>query len=317
MCIENLTRTISFHESPAPWLGCNAEQDGCRGLVELTQATAFDTYAKLNLLLFAELARLLQAIKLRLYVWIYSSGFEKSVFRDGSRTGILEGWSYDPGEALRAIQCASPRLSAPFFLQVVNFDRLVYLRRSVQVRTILRHQNVQSLLAHCVVRIQAGWGIADENGRPQAQRIRLEIAVASIEDVVLPSIGQGWTQGTSIGLGKNIGAEKIGGVHGLYTCSIFSKGVWIHHAKDVVVKGIALMVEPTSGRKYPDIATIRIGVGVVNGRTRGHVVCRARAVDATQDVRRVDAVLGIEGVREIKRWRPHNLGALRAHPARR
>lgn len=281
------------------------------------QATAFDTDSKLNLLLFAEFARLLQAIKLRLYVWIYSGRFEKGVLRDGSRTGILEGWSYDPREALRPIQCASPRLSAPLFLQGVNFDCLVYLRRSVQVRAILRHQNVQSRLAHGVLRIQAGGGVADENGRPQAQGIRLEIAVASIEDVVLPSVGQGWTQGTATRLGKNIGAEKIGGVHGFYTCSILSKGVWIDHAKDVVVEGIALMVEPTSGREYPDIATIRVGVGVVNDRTRGHVVCRARAVDTIEDVRWVDAILGIEHVREIKGRRPHDLGVLGAHHARR
>src|SRR5215470_11769340 len=87
--------------------------------------------------------------------------------------------------------------------------------------------------------------------------------------------------------------------------------------KDVVVEGIALMVEPTSGREYPDIATIRVGVGVVNDRTRGHVVCRARAVDTIEDVRWVDAILGIEHVREIKGRRPHDLGALGAHHARR
>ena len=57
----------------------------------------------------AEVARLLQAVELRLQVRDKLSairlmhGLQKSVLGDGSPTGILQGRSYDPGEALRPI----------------------------------------------------------------------------------------------------------------------------------------------------------------------------------------------------------------------
>ena len=89
----------------------------------------------------AEIARLLQTIELRLYLRVCSRGFEKSVFGNGSRTGILEGRSYDPREALRAIQGTRLLVSAPFLLQVIHFDCFVYLRRSVEICAVIRPQN--------------------------------------------------------------------------------------------------------------------------------------------------------------------------------
>jgi hypothetical protein len=94
----------------------------------------------LALLRLAEIARLLQAVELRLYLRVCSGGFEKSVFSNGSRTGILEGWSYDPREALRAIQVTRLLISAPFLLQVIHFDCFVYLRGSVEVHAVLCSQ---------------------------------------------------------------------------------------------------------------------------------------------------------------------------------
>ncbi len=57
----------------------------------------------------AEVARLLQAVELRLQIRdkLRAIGFmyclQKSVHRDGSPTGIFQGRSYNPGETLRAI----------------------------------------------------------------------------------------------------------------------------------------------------------------------------------------------------------------------
>jgi hypothetical protein len=62
----------------------------------------------------AELACLLQAIKLLLQVRNQlraigpMNSLEKRVLRDGSRTGILQGRSDNPGEPLRAIQSPRP-----------------------------------------------------------------------------------------------------------------------------------------------------------------------------------------------------------------
>ena len=67
-----------------------------------------------QLLRLAEVARLLQAIELRLYFRVGSRSCQKGILGNGSPTGILEGWSYDPGKALRAIQGTRPLLSAPF-----------------------------------------------------------------------------------------------------------------------------------------------------------------------------------------------------------
>src|SRR5258708_7007987 len=168
-------------------------------------------------LLFAEVTRLLQAIELYLYLRVCSRGCQKSIFSNRSRTGILEGRSYDPGEALRAIQGTRPLLSAPFLPQVIHFDCLVYLRRTVEVGAVLRPQNIQGLLAHRVGRIQTRSGIADEDSGPQTKRIGLEIAVSGIEAIVLPPIGQGRAQRIATRLWKNIGSEKISDLHGLLT----------------------------------------------------------------------------------------------------
>ena len=57
----------------------------------------------------AEVARLLQAIELRLQIRDKlrtigpMHGLQKSILGNGSPTGILEGRSYNPREALRAV----------------------------------------------------------------------------------------------------------------------------------------------------------------------------------------------------------------------
>jgi hypothetical protein len=90
------------------------------------------TYLSLaQLLRLAEIARLLEAIELRLYLRVGSRRLQESILSNGSRTGILEGWSYDPREALRAVQGTRRLHGAPLLSQVVHFDRLVYLGCSV------------------------------------------------------------------------------------------------------------------------------------------------------------------------------------------
>src|SRR5215471_4831604 len=86
-----------------------------------------------------EVARLLKAIKLLHNVRVDRctvrslNKLQKCIRRYGSPTGILEGRSNNPWEALRAIQGTRPLNDQAFLVQVVNLDRLLYDRRSVEV----------------------------------------------------------------------------------------------------------------------------------------------------------------------------------------
>ena len=85
----------------------------------------------------AEVACLLQAVELKLQVWDklgaigLMHSLEKGVLHDGSPTGILQSRSYNPGEALRAVQVTGLLYRTPFLSQIVDLDGLPYHRRAV------------------------------------------------------------------------------------------------------------------------------------------------------------------------------------------
>ena len=85
----------------------------------------------------AEIACLLQAVELKLQVWDklgaigLMHSLEKGVLHDGSPTGILQSRSYNPGEALRAVQVTGLLYRTPFLSQIVDLDGLPYHRRAV------------------------------------------------------------------------------------------------------------------------------------------------------------------------------------------
>src|SRR5262249_799742 len=128
-----------------------------------------------------------------------------------------------------------------------HLDGHVYLRRPIQIQTILLGQNFQGRLAHGS-RLWANRRrrVADEDSIPQAEWVGDEIAIPSVEDIILPSVGQGRVQRIATRPWENIGGKKIGDLLSLCASSIGCESARHYHAEDVVVKGIALVIETTS-----------------------------------------------------------------------
>src|SRR5262249_38591645 len=254
---------------------------------------------------WAEVAGPLQAIKLfnekrdqRLAIGLVN-GFQKGVFRDGSPTGILQRRSYNPREALRTIQGARLLRGKPQALQEIQFIGRVDLGRAVQVAAIPRRQVLErlSLRIGRVVR----YGEVDKHRNPESQRIAArEVGRGGCKYVILPAVRQGRAQRIAACLGENVGLELIGDVHGGLPGCVVRERVRVHHAEDVVEERFAVNVPPAGRGQDADVTPVRVGVGVVHHRTRRHVVGRAGAVDAVQNLVRVDAVLPVEVVGEVE-----------------
>src|SRR5262249_57358533 len=116
---------------------------------------------------------------------------EGSALRNGPPAGVLQGRSYDPGEALLTIEIARLLDGKSFPFEPVQLHGRLDDRRAVQVGAVLCRQSRQG----CLARRREGRGsVADEDGGPDPQRVVGEVAVLGVEDVVLSAVGQGRTQ---------------------------------------------------------------------------------------------------------------------------
>src|SRR5262249_61265290 len=132
---------------------------------------------------------------------------QESVLRDGPPTGVLQGRSYDPWEALRAVEVAVPFDGKSLLFQSVHLHGRLEDGRPVQIFAVFLRQSGQGFLARCGV--EGRRREADELGRPEPQGVGREVAVPGIEDVVLSPVGQGRAEGVAARLRENEGGWAV------------------------------------------------------------------------------------------------------------
>src|SRR5262249_20062077 len=159
----------------------------------------------------AEVARLLEAEELlqgagneRRSVRL-ANEVQKRVLSNGSPTGIRDGRSYDPREALGSVYGASLFFSKALAFQEVDLFSILDHRRAVKIRAVPGGQGGQRLPALCGVECRGR--VVDEDGGPEAQRIVDEVAIGGAEQVVLPPVGQGRAQRVAARLREDVGLE--------------------------------------------------------------------------------------------------------------
>ena len=123
-------------------MGTTTREAGCLSCCR----RGYGAMCRPGILLFAVITGCLKAAEglrdLRAYKssTVTTNGDQERIGRNGSPTGILEGRSYDPWKALRAVLCTGAELDQSVFLQVFEVAHRLDNRGAVEVQTVLLGQ---------------------------------------------------------------------------------------------------------------------------------------------------------------------------------